>query len=394
MESSVTNHQILHDIRVLDFTWVLAGPYSTRTLADFGAEVIKVQPLLSTETDDDFSRGYYDTWNRNKRGITLNLSKPEGIELARRLISICDVVAENFAPRVMANWGLDYENLKKIRSDIIMLSLSLMGQTGPWKDYTGYGATVHAFSGMTYLTSFPGRAPTGPGFSHADHTAGLYASLSVLGALEQRRRTGTGQHIDISEVEVMAGLLGGAVTDFIVKGQEPLPMGNLSQEAAPHDVYPCRGKDRWCAIAVFTEAAWQGLKNALGNPKWADDKKYDTSSSRIENRGDLDRRISAWTKRHTTGEVMASLQANGVAAGVVQDAADLAGDPQLKQSGFFIDKPGIGKFVDASTIRLSGTPAAYNRPAPPPGRDNDYVYGQLLGLSKKEMTDLRDKGVI
>jgi benzylsuccinate CoA-transferase BbsF subunit len=390
----VINESNLNNIRVLDFTWVLAGPYATRLLADFGAEVIKVQPLLSTETDDEFSRGYYDTWNRNKRGITLNLNKPEGREIARKLAGICDVVAENFAPRVMANWGLDYENLKKIRPDIIMMSLSLMGQTGPWKDYTGYGPTAHAFSGMTYLTSFPGHAPTGPGFSYADHAAGLYASLAVLGALEHRRRTGAGQHIDISEVEVMTSLLGGAITDFIVNGREPLPAGNRSTEAAPHDVYPCRGKDRWCAIAVFTEADWRGLKNAMGNPAWAEDEKFDTPSRRIENRDELDRRITAWTKRHTVDEVMARLQANGVAAGVVQDAADLAGDPQLKKRGFFIDKPGIGKLVDASPIRLSGTPAAYNRPAPPPGRDNDYVYARLLGLSKKETTDLRDKGII
>jgi benzylsuccinate CoA-transferase BbsF subunit len=394
MEKSVTSPQILRDVRILDFTWVLAGPYATRLLADFGAKVIKVQPLLSTETDDEVSRGYYNTWNRNKLGVTLNLDRPEGIDLARKLVSISDVVAENFAPRVMANWGLDYENLKKIRPDIIMVSLSLMGHTGPWKDYTGYGPTVHAFSGMTYLTSFPGRAPTGPGFSYADHVAGLYASLAVLGALEQRRRTGAGQYIDISEVEVMAGLLGEAVKDFVVNGREPLPAGNRSREAAPHGVYPCRGKDRWCAIAVFTDAAWRGLKNALGNPAWAGEEKYDTLSGRIENSDELDRHISAWTKRFDAGDLAARLQANGVAAGAVQNAADLARDPQLNQRGCFLDKPDMGKLVDGSPIRLSGTPAVYSRPAPPPGRDNDYVYGRLLGLSKKEIIDLKNRGVI
>jgi benzylsuccinate CoA-transferase BbsF subunit len=385
---------ILHNIRILDFTWVLAGPYATRLLADFGAEVIKVRPLLSTETDDAFSHGYYNAWNRNKLGITLNLNKPEGIEIARKLTGICDIVAENFAPRVMANWGLDYESLKKIKPDIIMVSLSLMGQTGPWKDYTGYGPTVHAFSGMTHLTSFPGQAPTGPGFSCADHVAGLYASLALLGALEHRRRTGEGQYIDIAEAETMMSLLGGAVLDCTMNGQEPQPAGNRSKEAAPHDVYPCEGKGRWCAIAVFTEEEWRGFKRALGNPAWAEAKKYATLSVRIENTVELDKRIAAWTKRHTAEEVMARLQANGVAAGVVQDAADLAGDPQLQARGFFIDRPGIGKLVDASPIRLSETPSEYNRPAPTPGRDNTYVYGRLLGLSKKEITDLRDKGVI
>ncbi len=390
----MTNQSILHNIRILDFTWVLAGPYATRLLADFGAEVIKVQPLLSTEADDDFSRGYYDTWNRNKLGITLNLNKPEGLDLARKLVSVCDIVAENFAPRVMANWGLDYENLKKIKPDIIMVSLSLMGRTGPWKDYAGFGPTVHAFSGMTYLTSFPGRAPTGPGFSYADHIAGLYASLAVLGALEKRRRTGEGQYIDISEVEAMMSLLGDAIMDYKMNGQEPEPIGNSSKEAAPHDVYACQGKDRWCAIAVFNDAEWLGLKRALGKPAWAEDKKYATLSGRIQNRDELDRRISAWTKKYGAAEVMARLQANGVAAGVVQDAADLAGNPQLMARGFFIDRPEIARLVDASPIRLSDTPAVYHRPAPAPGRDNAYVYGKLLGLSKKEMTGLRNKGVI
>jgi benzylsuccinate CoA-transferase BbsF subunit len=390
----MNDQPILSGIRILDFTWVLAGPYATRLLADFGAEVIKVQPLLSTETDDDFSRGYYNTWNRNKRGITLNMDKPEGIELARKLVSICDVVAENFAPRVMANWGLDYENLKKIRPDIIMVSLSLMGHTGPWKDYTGYGPTVHAFSGMTYLTSLPGRPPVGPGFSYADHAAGLYASLAVLGALEQRCRTGAGQYLDISEVEVMTGLLREAIVDFTMNGREPQPMGNRSREAAPHGVYPCRGKDRWCAIAVFTGAAWLGLKRALGDPAWAEEEKFGTLSARNENWEELDSRLAAWTKKFTSRDLMARLLSNGVAAGLVQTAADLAVDPQLQQRGFFIDRPGIGKLVDASPIRLSGAPAAYIRPAPPPGRDNDYVYGRLLGLRKKEIASLRKKGVI
>jgi benzylsuccinate CoA-transferase BbsF subunit len=384
MGNNTTYKPILHNIRVLDFTWALAGPYATRLLADFGVEVIKIQPLLSTETDDEFYRGYYNTWNRNKLGITLNMSKPEGIELAKKLVNICDIVAENFAPRVMANWGLDYENLKKLKPDIIMISLSLMGQTGPWKDYTGYGSTVHAFSGMTHLTSFPGQPPTGPGFSYADHVAGLYASIAVLGALEQRRRTGEGQYIDISETEAMASLLGG----------DTEPTGNIAKDAAPHNVYPCKSKDRWCTIAVGNDAEWQGLKKAMGSPKWAEDRKYATLSDRIKNRDELDRLIAVWTKRHTAAEVMVRLQANGVAVGVVQDAVDLAGDPQLRARRFFIDRPQIGKLVDASPIKLSASPAEYERPAPTLGRDNDYVYGKLLGLSKKEITSLKEKGVI
>jgi benzylsuccinate CoA-transferase BbsF subunit len=390
----MTNQPILHNIRILDFTWVLAGPYATRLLADFGAEVIKVQPLLSSEADDAFSRGYYDTWNRNKLGITLNLNKPEGVALAKRLAGICDAVVENFAPRVMANRGLDYDNLKKVKPDIIMLSMSVMGQTGHQRDYTGYGPTVQALSGMTYLTSFPGKPPVGPGFSYADHIAGLYASIALLGALEYRRRTGEGQYIDISEVEAMTGLLGGAILDYTARGKEPEPAGNSSPLAAPHNVYPCRGENRWCAIAVFNDEEWRGLRRALGNPSWAEDAGFATLAGRCENRDELDRQIATWTQERTAEEVMSRLQENGVAAGIVQDAADLARDPQLKERGFFVNKPEIGKFIDATPIRLSRSPAEYKRAAPSQGQDNDYVYGKLLGMSEKEMADLRENGVI
>jgi benzylsuccinate CoA-transferase BbsF subunit len=389
----MNNQPILHNIRILDFTRVLAGPYATRLLADFGAEVIKVQPL-SVGEEDAFSRGYYNTWNRNKLGITLNLNKPEGIALAKRLAGICDAVVENFTPRVMANWGLDYNSLKKIKPDIIMLSMSIMGQTGPWRDYTGYGQTVQAFAGMTCLTSFPGKPPLGPGFSYADHIAGLYASLALLGALEHRRRTGEGQHIDISEVEAMVSLLGSAVMDYKANGKEPEPVGNSSPLAAPHNVYPCRGDNRWCAIAVFTDEEWRGLKRALGNPAWAKDKKFATLAGRQENRDELDRLITSWTQKLTADEVMSRLQENGVAAGVVQNAAELAGDPQLRARGFFVNRPEIGKFVDAAPLRLSASPAAYHRAAPSQGRDNNYVYGKLLGMSDKEVADLKEGGVI
>jgi len=393
----MTDQPILHNIRILDFTWVLAGPYATRLLADFGAEVIKVQPLLSSEADDRFARGYYNTWNRNKLGITLNLDKPEGVALARKLAAVSDAVVENFTPRVMANWGLDYENLRQVKPDIIMLSMSVMGQTGPWRDYVGFGPAVQAFSGLTHLTSFPGKPPTGPGFSYADHIAGLYASLALLGALEYRRRMGEGQHIDVSQVEAMASLLGGAILDYTAGGSEAAPAGNSSSLAAPHNVYPCQGDDRWCAVAVFTDEDWQGFKRALGNPSWAEDKKFATLSGRLKNIEELDGLVGAWTKRHTAEEVMSRLQENGVAAGVVQDASDLARDAQLGARGFFVelDHPEPSRVLtDATPLKLSHAPARYSRAAPAPARDNDYVYRQLLGMSEHEVAELRKNGVI
>jgi benzylsuccinate CoA-transferase BbsF subunit len=360
---------------------VLAGPYATRILADFGAEVIKVQPLLPQE-DDAFARGYDNTWNRGKRGITLNMAKPEGIDIAKRLVGLSDAVVENFTPRVMANWGLDYQNLKKIKPDIIMLSLATMGGTGPQKDYTGFGPTVQAFSGLTHLTAYPDGPPLGPGTAYADHVAALFACLALLGALEQRRRTGEGRHIDISQVEAMVSLLGDA---FIPP-----------KETAFQGVYRCRGEDRWCAVSISTEEEWSGLKEALDNPPWAEEERFATLSTRLENKEALDAFIEGWTQGHTAEETMALLQKQGVAAGAVKDARDLAQDPQLKERGFFIelDHPEMGKTIsDANPIRLLETPPSY-RSAPLLGQDNDHVYGELLGLSKGEMNRLKELGVI
>jgi len=375
-------NSVLKGIRILDFTWVLAGPYATRLLADFGAEVIKVQPLLSQE-DDDFARGYYNTWNRNKRGITLDMSKPDGIALAKKLVLSSDAVVENFTPRVMANWGLDYANLKKLKPDIVMLSLSAMGNIGPLRDYAGFGPTIQAFSGLTQLTAYPGGPPLGLGTAYADHVGALFACLALLGAFEYRRRTGDGQYIDVSQVEAMASLLG----DAFVPGKETAFQG----------VYRCRGDDRWCALAVATDEEWQNFKKALGNPPWAEDKRFASLASRLKNKQALDELIEDWTKARPAEEVMALLQKSGVAAGVVQNARDLAKDPQLKHRSFFIelDHPEMGKTIsDATPIRLSDTPPQYSRPAPLPGQDNGYVYGELLGLSKREINKLRKQGVI
>jgi len=319
------------------------------------------------------------------------------VAIAKKLVSISDTVVENFTPRVMANWGLDYESLKQIKPDIIMLSMSTMGSTGPWRDYVGFGPTVQAFSGITCLTSFPGKPPSGLGYSYADHVAGLMAVLALLGALEYRRRTGKGQYIDVSQVEAMASLLGDAIVDYTLNDKPPEPVGNSSTEAAPHGVYRCQGDDRWCAITVFTDEEWRRFKRALGNPSWTEDSRFAILSDRLENTDELNRLVAGWTRQHSAEEVMALLQEHGVAAGVVQNASDLANDPQLKQRGFFVElgHPELGKTIsDATPIRLSDTPAKYNRAAPMLGQDNGYVYKQLLGMSEDEVAELGEQGII
>ncbi len=290
----MNNRPILHNIRILDFTWVLAGPYGTRLLADFGAEVIKVQPVTAPQTGDAFERGYYATWNRNKRSVTLDMGRPEGIALAKKLVAISDVVIENFTPRVMVNWSLTYDDLKRIKPDIIMVSMSAFGQTGPKRDWAGFAPTIQAASGLSGLMSFPGGEPLGPGFSLADHVAGLYAAMAVLGALEQRRKTGKGQCIDLSQREAMMGLLGGEFLEYQRTGVIPEP----------------------------PDTAGLGIINA----------------------------------------------------------AELFNDPNLRERGFFVEKPDIGRLVDANPIRLSVTPVEYRQPAPAPGEDNVYVFRELLGM--------------
>jgi crotonobetainyl-CoA:carnitine CoA-transferase CaiB-like acyl-CoA transferase len=387
---------ILNNIRVLDFSWVLAGPYATRLLADFGTEVIKVQPLMAEE-GDRFSRAYYNAWNRNKLGITLNLNKPAGIEIARRLVCISDVVVENFSPRVMANWGLDYSELQKLKPEIIFLSLSLMGHSGPWQDYSGFGPTVQAFSGITHLTAYPGQPPSGIGFSYADHVAGLYASLAIMAALEYRFKTGKGQYIDLSQVEAMSTMLGDTIIDYSRQGQTAEPAGNTSPQSAPHGVYPCLGVDRWCAVAVTTDAEWEGFKRAIGCPNWTSEERFSTLAGRLRNVEALDVLVKEWTEKHSPAEVMAVLQKQGVPAGVVQNAADLVHDPQLQGRGFFIEIEHrvVGKMVtDASPIRLSQNPAQYRRAAPAAGQDNDYVYRRLLELKDEDLAKLRSENVI
>jgi benzylsuccinate CoA-transferase BbsF subunit len=392
----VSADSILQNIRILDFSWVLAGPYATRLLADFGAEVIKVQPLME-EAQDKFSQGYSNNWNRNKLGISLSLKHPEGIEIARKLVKISDIVVENFSPRVMSNWGLDFPELIKIKSDLIFLSMSVMGHSGAGSYYIGFGPTVQALAGITGLTAYKGQPPLGLGYSYADHIAGLYACLALLGALEFRRKTGKGQYIDLSQTETMASLMSEAVLDFTRKGSEAIPVGNEDGRSTLNLVSRCREEDRWCAISFSTETEWAGLKRAIGSPARADEERFSNQENRIKNSEALRVLLEEWTLERSDKEVMFILQKEGVPCGKVQNAADLVNDTQLKARGFFIelDHLFMGKYAaDASPIHFSGNPAEYRRASPAPCQDNDHVYRQLLGLSAEEINGLRERKII
>ncbi len=393
------NRKPLSGLRVLDFTWMLAGPYATRIFADFGAEVIKVQSKKTARGAEANLTGYFNQWNRNKRSITLDMVYPEAREAVLKLTAKSDVVIENFSPRVIANWGLDYERLQQVKPDLIMLSMSAMGQGGPWKDYVAFGPTLQALSGLTSLTAFEKDAPLGLGYAYADIVAGLYAALAVLAALEHRDRTGQGQYIDLSEYEAICTLMGPSLLNASVNDKEILPHGNCPGHivAAPYGCYPCSGTDRWCVIAVFNEEEWQSLCRILGRSDWAIEERFATVARRKENRKELDELLSKWTTQHTPEEVVRLLQEAGISAGVVQHAEDLSRDPQLMAGEFFIQlqHPVLGKTVaDRSPIRFEEDATVGWKAAPLLGEDNRYVFAELLGLTESELFYYAEKEII
>jgi benzylsuccinate CoA-transferase BbsF subunit len=393
------NKGILSGLRVLDFTWMLAGPYATRILADFGAEVIKVQSKKTAKGAESNLTGYFNTWNRNKRSITLDMGFPEAREIVFKLTKMSDVVVENFSPRVMSNWGLNYEKLKEARANLIMVSLSGFGQTGPWKDFVAFGPTVQALSGFTFLTSFSQESPIGSGYAYADPVAGLYAAFAILAALEHGDRTGQGQYIDLSEYEAMASLMGPTFLDISMNQKEVPPRGNRPDplRAAPYGCYRCSGTDRWCVIAVSDEAEWQALCRVLGHPDWTKEERFSTPEKREENGEALDQLLGQWTVHHPSEEVAHLLQQAGVPAGVVQNAEDLARDPQLKARDFFIqlEHPVLGRTTsDRSPIRMSESSTESWKAAPQLGEDNRYVYMELLGMEEQEFSSYTEKGII
>jgi crotonobetainyl-CoA:carnitine CoA-transferase CaiB-like acyl-CoA transferase len=393
------NSGLLKDVRVLDFSRVLAGPYATRILGDFGAEVIKIQSKKTATGSEDNAGFYFSTWNRNKRSVTLNMSFPEAREIVLKLTAISDVLVENFSPRVMSNWGLNYEKLKESRKDLIMVSMSGMGQTGPWKDFVAFGPTVQSLGGLTYLTSYNKDVPISLGYSYADAISGLYCTIAILAALEHRDRTGLGQFIDLSEYESVCTLIGPSLLDAAANQKEIHPQGNQSPHilAAPYGCYKCLGEDRWCVIAVFDETEWQTLCKVSGHPEWAKDPRFSTIAMRKEHSEKLDALIQQWTSKNIAEKVMQSLQKAGVHAGVVQSAQDLANDPQLQARNFFVklNHPVLGKTIlDGSPIKMGSDCMPDWKSAPLLGEDNEYVFMNLLGFTESEFKSYLEKGVI
>jgi benzylsuccinate CoA-transferase BbsF subunit len=396
-------------INILDFTWTATGPFSLNPLAFYGATLIKVESrerpdaLRSLGPFQDGIAGpeqsYYFAYSQvgKRYDITLNLSHPKGLDLVKRLVAWADIVADSYATGAMEKWGLDYENLKKIKPDIIMLRTCMHGHTGPLAKHHGQGFVLTALSGFDAITCWPDRAPSGVFGALTDFIAPQFNTLCLISALDYRRRTSKGQYIDQSQHEAAMQLIAPLILDYTANQRDFVAGGNRSPYAAPHGIYRCQGDDNWCAIAVFTDEEWNSLCRVIGKPALAEDHCFSTLSSRKQNEDELDGIIEEWTSQHTKEEVMRLMQASGVAAGIVSNARDQAEDPQLAHYQFFetVEHPTIGKipFYHGPPFRLSDIPYEIGRAAMI-GEHNDYVYTQLLGLSDEEWAQLIAEGVI
>jgi crotonobetainyl-CoA:carnitine CoA-transferase CaiB-like acyl-CoA transferase len=392
----------LAGVKVLDMMWVVAGPWGTRYLADYGATVIKVDSPRRVDTARTVGpfkdhvpgaerSGLYATINAGKLGITLNLGCPEGRGLLLKLAAWADVVTESFAPGALARMGLGYEDVRAVNPGAIMISSCLNGQTGPHATLAGFGTMGLHIAGFGELAGWPDRAPAGPAGAYTDYVAPKYVAATVLAALEYRRRTGKGQYIDLSQGEAAIHFLGPAMLDYFVNGVVPVRRGNASPDYAPHGVYPVAGADQWVAIAVTDEHQWQALLRATHMPELAHDAHFMTMASRVANHDALDAVVAAWTAPRTASEVEAALQMAGVPVHRVAGSPELIADPQLAARGHFVTVPHaeLGDVViETSRMRFSATPSVVTRAGPTLGQDNDRVLHEILGLSEDEVTEL------
>jgi benzylsuccinate CoA-transferase BbsF subunit len=400
----------LEGLRVADFTWIGAGSYTTRMLADLGADIVKIESsshLDSLRNSKPFldgvagvnRSGYFADRNAGKRSITLNLKTEQARELARQLIEQSDVVTNNFTPGTMEKFGLGYQDVKAFKPDIIYLAMSMHGETGPEAKYLGYGLTMGAVTGLHNLAGYPDRDPAGTGTNYPDHVPNpTHAAFAVLAALRHRRRTGIGQMIDLAQIEPTIALLGPSVLDFTCNGRVAGRVGNQHIAAAPCGVYPCAGVDRWISIVADSDAAWRGLTRVLEASALADDARFATGLARWRHRSELDALLAGATASWDAVTLMRRLQAERVSAGVVNDAADmLRTDEQIahRRHWAYLDHPEMGRTAYGTMpFRLSRADLVPTRAAPLLGQHTDEIAQQRLGLSETDIARLRDDGVL
>jgi crotonobetainyl-CoA:carnitine CoA-transferase CaiB-like acyl-CoA transferase len=406
----------LKGVRAIVLTQAWAGTFCTELLGLMGAEVIQIESRqrLDSWRGGNFKaqvpaglrerpsavHGYntnalYNSVNLNKYCITLNLADPRGIDIFRRLVPKADVVAENFSPRVMGNFGLDYGSLKAIKPDVILISLSAYGATGPYANIPGIGGTIEPMSGMSSLLGYEGGPPMNSGQMYPDPVAGYYGAAAALLALRHRTRTGEGQYIDLSMQEANMTFIADALMEYALKGSVRPRMGNRHLTLAPHNIFPCQDGE-WLAIAVRSEEEWARFCVVAGRPEWADDERFEDNAARKRNEPALDAEIEAWTKDRTAGDLEASLVAAGLVAGKVLGVAGVSRNEQLRDRGFIVelDHPETGSLDYVGVpVRFSGTPGGATMPAPLHGQHSWEVLSSLLDMSRDEYEALEAEGI-
>ncbi len=398
---------VFADIKVADFSWNIAAPLAVKFMADYGATVIHIESHTHMDTlrvvfpyKDNipgFNRsGFFTRVESSKMGITLNLNKPKGPELAKRIVQWADVVVENFSPGRMKRWKLDYYSVSQYKPDIVYLSTSLLGQTGPYAQFAGYGGLATAMAGFYYTI---GQKTDEPTFAYAAYTDFINPPIStavILAALDYLRRTGKGTYIDQSQAEGCVHFMAPAVMDYAVNKRVIGRDGNRLPYASPHGVFPCAGDDRWMAIAVFDDAQWKAFCDVPGNPPWTTDDRFSTLRGRKQYEDELDALIAGWTRQFRDQELFDLLQAGNVPCGIVKSNKDLFDDPQLAYRKHFqwLENEELGSHVyERPPFDLSrAEPHIF--PAPMLGQHNEHVYSEVLGLTDDEIGDLLVEGVI
>ncbi len=392
----------LADLKILDFSWVGVAPITVKYLADHGATVVRVESharLDVVRLGPPWHEGrpgiersqFYASYNTSKYGLALDLSKPEAREIARRLAAWADVVVESFTPHVMRGWGLAYEDLRRVNPGLVMLSTCLQGQTGPHAEYPGFGQLMSALSGFYEVSGWPDRAPAPPYGAYTDFIVPRLAATALLAAIDHRRRTGEGQHLDVSQFEASLHFLAPALLDHAVSGTVATRAGNRTDHAAPHGAYPCAGDDRWIAISVRGDEEWRALARVLRRPEWLADRRFATHADRVAAADALDALVADATRPEDARELMDRLQAAGVAAGVVQSALDLHADPVLAGWGFFqwLEHPARSPApYEGHALRLDETPGRLRWAAPTLGEHTALVLREVLGCTDEEIQGL------
>ena len=395
---------IFEGIKVADFSWYIVGPLTAKHFADFGATVVRIE---TTVNPDGLRRigpwregkwmgnlnrsGYWNEMNSSKYSVTVNLTTPQGREIAYRLVKWADILIEGYTPGVMERFGLDYQSVKKLKPEIIMISSSGQGQKGPYSRHPLYGHIQLAISGVNHFVGWPDLAPVGPYGPWTDFYTPHIATALAIAALEHRDKTGQGEYLDASSVEAAGwGLLGSAILDLTVNSREQIRMGNRHRAAAPHGTYRCQGEERWVNIAVFTDEEWKVFCKVIGEPDWTREPRFATLAGRKAHEDELDCLIQEWTANYSPEEVMMLMQGAGVAAGVVQNAKDMHEDAQLRARGHFwwLNHPETGlSSYSGAPFRLSKCEPD-PRPAPCIGAHNELMMREWLGLSQEEIVEL------